>query len=110
MIVTKKTKYTHIKPNQTTVSQFYTNFKNRYSEFEGQHLIIDFSEKINIEIKEIILFLNLSEIHKQNGTSFVLICSKINIDAIPDEINVVPTFTEAIDILEMDAIERDLGF
>ena len=56
------------------------------------------------------LFLNLSEIHKQNGASFVLICSEINIDAIPDEINVVPTFTEAIDILEMDAIERDLGF
>ena len=110
MIVTKKTKYTHIKLHQTSVSRFYTEFKNRYSEFKKQHLIIDFSEKINIEIEEIILFLNLSEIHKQNGTSFVLVCLTNNIDDLPDEINVVPTFTEALDILEMDAIERDLGF
>ena len=56
------------------------------------------------------LFLKLSEGHRQNGTSFVIIFEGIDIDEIPDEINVVPTFTEALDILEMDAIERDLGF
>jgi len=40
----------------------------------------------------------------------VIISKGINIDKIPEELNVVPTFTEATDILEMDAIERDLGF
>ena len=56
------------------------------------------------------LFLELSSQHRENGTSFVLICKGIDIDEIPEEISVVPTITEAVDILEMDAIERDLGF
>ena len=54
--------------------------------------------------------MDISTSRKENGTSFVLICKGIDIDEIPDEINVVPTFEEAVDILEMDAIERDLGF
>jgi hypothetical protein len=54
--------------------------------------------------------LDISTAHRENNTSFVIICQGIDIDDIPDEINVTPTFTEALDILEMDAIERDLGF
>ena len=42
--------------------------------------------------------------------SFVVICNGIDIDDVPDEINVVPTLQEAEDVLEMEAIERDLGF
>ena len=54
--------------------------------------------------------MNLNNQHRKNGASFVLVCNGINIDEIPDEMNIIPTFTEALDILEMDAIERDLGF
>lgn len=110
MIITKTEKYTLIKPAQNSFYDFLNNFKNRYIEFIGQHLIIDFSEKFNIKIEELTLFLNLSVQHKQNGTSFVLICSNVDIDDTPDQIAIVPTFTEALDVLEMDAIERDLGF
>jgi len=110
MIITKTKAFTHLKINHKSISQFFEEFKNRYSEFTDQQLIIDFSEKINIKIEEIILFLNLSNQHRENGSSFVLICEDINIDEVPEEINIVPTFTEALDILEMDAIERDLGF
>lgn len=110
MIVTKTETYTHIKPIQDSAGQFFVAFKENFKEFKGQHLIIDFSEKINTEIKEILLFLKLSAQHRKNGTSFVLVCEGISIDDLPDELNVVPTFNEALDILEMDAIERDLGF
>lgn len=110
MIVTKNKKYTLIKPTQISVAQFFEEFKGRYPEFNGEHVIIDFSDKINIEIKEIFLFLKLSVQHRKNGTSFVLVCKGISVDDLPDELNVVPTFNEALDILEMDAIERDLGF
>ncbi|MFA5300931.1 MAG: hypothetical protein WC389_22290 [Lutibacter sp.] len=110
MIVTKTDSYTHIKSTQISVAQFFEEFKNRYNEFANEHLIIDISEKININIKEILLFLKYSIQHRKNGISFVLICKDISIEDVPDEINVVPTFTEALDILEMDAIERDLGF
>ena len=110
MITTKTDKYTLIKPTSKLVSEFLTTFNNSYSEFTGKHLIIDLSEKFNIQIEELMLFLKVSTQHRNNGTSFVVIALGIDIDDLPDEINVVPTLTEAIDILEMDAIERDLGF
>ncbi|PKP14247.1 MAG: hypothetical protein CVU08_01225 [Bacteroidetes bacterium HGW-Bacteroidetes-3] len=110
MVVTKTETYTRIKPMQNSVVEFFAEFKDRHKEFVNEHIIIDFSDKINIEIKEILLFLKLSVQHRKNGTSFVLVCEGISIDDLPDELNVVPTFDEALDILEMDAIERDLGF
>ena len=110
MVVTKNDTYTHIKSTEISVAELFAEFKECFKEFKGQHLIIDFSEKINTEIKEILLFLKLSVQHRKNGTSFVLVCEGISIDDLPDELNVVPTFNEALDILEMDAIERDLGF
>ena len=110
MVVTKTDKYTHIKATKNSVKEFLTDFENSYPEFIGQHLIIDISENFNTKIEELILFLKVSVQHQENGTSFVVICEDINIDDIPDELTVVPTFTEAIDVIEMDAIERDLGF
>ena len=110
MKVEKKSKYTYLKQTQETVNLFFNELLKNHVDYEKEHLIIHFSEKINVNIKELLLFLDLNSQHRKNGTSFVLICKSVNIDEIPNEINVVPTFTEAIDILEMDAIERELGF
>ncbi|WP_457616192.1 hypothetical protein [Lutibacter sp.] len=110
MIITENKDYTLVKPSQNSVEEFYHEFKNKYLDFNNKHLIIDFSEKFNTTIKEILLFLTLSEQHKKNGTSFVIVSKDVDIDSLPEELNVVPTLTEALDILEMDAIERDLGF
>ncbi len=110
MHITKTKKYTQLKPEQDSAKDFFTSFMDRYSEFKNEHLVLDFSEKINTKIQDLLLFLDISTTHRENGTSFVIICQDIDIDDIPDEINVTPTFTEAVDILEMDAIERDLGF
>lgn len=110
MDIDKTKKYTHLKSGQNDTQDILTEIKNQYSEFKNDHLIVDFSENININIQELLLFLGLSASHREHGTSFVIVCKDIDIDEFPDEINVVPTFTEALDVLEMDAIERDLGF
>ena len=110
MKITKTEKYTLLKPAEISLDLFLEKLEKDFSKFDGEHLILDFSEKINTKIEELLLFLRLSSQHKKNGTSFVIISKGINIDKIPEELNVVPTFTEATDILEMDAIERDLGF
>ena len=110
MIITKTEKYTLLKPTEESLDIFLNNLEKNIINFKEEHLILDFSGKINTNLKELLLFLKLSEGHRQNGTSFVIIFEGIDIDEIPEEINVVPTFTEALDILEMDAIERDLGF
>ena len=110
MEIKKNKEYTLVIPTENTVNEFFKIFKENQSNFENEHVIVDFSEKINMNIEEIMLFLKLSLTRKKAGTSFVLVCNGINIDEIPDEMNIIPTFTEALDILEMDAIERDLGF
>ena len=109
MEVVRKPNYTCIKQTQNSVNLFFNELQNRYQEFVKDHLIIHFSEKKSVLIEELLLFLDLNNQHRKNGTSFVLICNGANIDEIPDEIQVVPTLTEALDILEMDAIERELG-
>jgi hypothetical protein len=110
MIITKTENYTLLKPKEDSIKLFFESFKNKYTEFEGQHLIFDFSEIINTKVEDLLLFLEIGYQHKEKGTSFALVVKGIDIDDIPEEINVVPTITEAVDILEMDAIERDLGF
>ena len=52
----------------------------------------------------------ISDEKKANGTSFVIVSKEISVDTIPESLNVVPTITEAEDIIEMENIERELGF
>ena len=55
-------------------------------------------------------FLLISKQHKSEKHSFVIVSSIIDIDATPEELTIVPTLQEAFDIIEMEEIERDLGF
>ncbi len=72
-----------------------------------ENIVIDISQTrlVNNEIK------SLSKIitnKKKNGTSFVLIMDCVDLDKIPEEINIVPTLQEAIDLIEMEEMMRDL--
>jgi hypothetical protein len=42
--------------------------------------------------------------------SFIILNSNIDIDTISEELRVVPTLQEAEDMIQMEDIERDLGF
>lgn len=110
MKIKQTERYTLITNSHKTVNQFFEEFQSEYPAFKEEHLILDISENINTKVDEILLFLKIAVSHKKNGTSFVLICEGIDIDEIPDELSVVPTLTEAEDVLEIDEIERDLGF
>ena len=110
MKITKKKLYTFIQAEEKTVDLFYKNFSDKYEEIKSEHLIIDFSKNFNIELKDLFVFLKVSEKHRNNHLSFVLILNGIDFDELPDELIAAPTLTEAKDILEMEAIERDLGF
>ena len=68
------------------------------------------SENLNIDDAIISLLLEVAASFKQNGMSFVVVKSGIDIDDFPETLNIVPTLQEAEDVLEMEAIERDLGF
>lgn len=88
----------------------YTNFQESVNDFKSNHLLLEVSENLNIDEEKISLFLNISSDFKSNGMSFVVIKSGIDIDNFPEILNIVPTLQEAEDVLQMEAIERDLGF
>ncbi len=110
MIVEKNENITLIRCDEITVSDFFIVFKENYSNFEGANVIIDFSDLKGVKTENISLFLEFSEKHRNDGTSFVIVVNGIDFDSLPEEIMIVPTLQEAKDIVEMEKIERDLGF
>jgi hypothetical protein len=74
--------------------------------FEKQNIIIDllYHKDLTIDVN----LLQLSEQHK--GKSFIIVISDLDYNAVPDTLTVVPSILEAHDIIEMEEIERDLGF
>lgn len=52
----------------------------------------------------------LSAFYKKAKKSLVIVCKNIDFNEVPSYLNVVPTLIEANDIIDMEEIERDLGF
>ena len=78
--------------------------------YKGINVVIDLLKYTHITLEELLLLLPISTKHRAAKKSFVIVNSAINPDEIPDEMIVVPTLQEAEDIIEMEEIERDLGF
>ena len=115
MIVKKTEAYTCFlpSPDKKKDSQnklkFVEEFNKNYTNFQHVNIIIDFSNSNNNKLEEILLLYGESGNHKNNNKSFVVVCSNIDIERIPDDLIVVPTLQEAIDVIEIEEIERDLG-
>jgi len=117
MEINKTDAYYQISPSENEVLSeedgfqvFFSTFVKNNTNFKNVNVILDFSNTINIDLNKILLFSQLSETHRNNNKSFVIVCQGIEFDKIPDEIVAVPTFKEAEDIIEIEDIERDLGF
>ena len=78
--------------------------------YEDNNLVIDLLKYDGLSLEELVSFLKLSNYQRGGKKSFVFINTGIDIDLVPDEIVLVPTLQEAQDIIEMETIERDLGF
>ena len=80
------------------------------NKFKKQNVIINLLEINELSLDDLLFFLKVSDIHRTTKHSFVLVNDSINPDDLPDEMTVVPTLQEAEDIVEMENIERELGF
>ena len=79
-------------------------------DYGDDNCVIDLSTYTTLNLDGLLKFLSLSNTHRQAGKSCVLVNATVNYDTVPDELLVVPTLQEAEDIIEMEEIERDLGF
>ena len=86
------------------------NIEQVYEKYKNDHIIVRLSSLETISLEDIIEFLRVSNTHRGDKKSFVVVSDKVDLDIIPDEICIVPTMHEAYDIIEMEDIERDLGF
>lgn len=80
------------------------------NKYKKQNVVLDLLQYTALEFSELLLFLKVSNLHRKTKYSFVIVNNAINPDDIPYELIVVPTIQEAVDIIEMEEIERDLGF
>lgn len=97
-------------PKNESLKDFLSNFKANYPDFLKKNVIVDLSKINHVNVSEILLFLNTAKSHFDNNTSFVIIAPHVEVDRLPEEIVTAPTLIEALDIVELDEISRDLGF
>lgn len=78
--------------------------------FNEQNVIINLLPYNKLSLEQLLLFLKVSTVHRAKKRSFVIVNKAIDPDVIPAEILVVPTLQEAEDVIQLEEIERDLGF
>ena len=79
-------------------------------ELEDHNLVLDLQEVEEMDLAKLLSLLPYSERQKQGGKSFVVITTDVEIDEVPENLSIVPTLGEAEDLIQMEEIERDLGF
>lgn len=110
MQIQKKEKYTLLIADESSFDEFYQSFLEKTASLSNEHLILNLSNFNSLNKKDFLLFLSIADEKKENGTSFAIVNTVANVDEYPESFNIVPTITEAEDVLEMEAIERELGF
>ncbi|RZJ72932.1 ribonuclease Z [Flavobacterium sp.] len=98
-----------VKDNQHDLTAFLMKLTHEHKTFEKSNLIVDVSHHSGISVKEINAFLPLSKTHKKGKKSFVIIAN-VDFNKASEKLVIVPTLQEAHDVIELDEIERDLGF
>ncbi|RZJ51096.1 MAG: ribonuclease Z [Chryseobacterium sp.] len=99
-----------IKDTQGDFNSFLENVTQQFKTYEKQNVIIDLLAHSDLTEKDLKLFLPLSKQQKKAKKSFVIVVSDFDFNAISDKLTLVPSLLEAHDIIEMEEIERDLGF
>ena len=110
MILNQEGNITIITHETASIIELIKKMQALYPKFKNDNVIIALTAINKLSTQDIIEFLELSNTHRALKHSFVIVSDKIDVDDIPDEIIVVPTMQEAYDIIEMEEMERDLGF
>lgn len=85
--------------------------KGHYKNMHQQNIIVDLSLLKKLQSNHIMEFSELSVYNKETvNKSFVMVVGTMDIDALPDQISTAPTLQEALDLIDMEEIERDLGY
>ncbi|MEK8179884.1 ribonuclease Z [Flavobacterium buctense] len=110
MKVEQKGHTTIIKDTVGQTADFLMKVTHEHNTYKNSNLILDLTHDKNLSLEDVKSFAELIKLHKKQKKSIVLVADSVNFNAVPKNIILVPTLLEAHDIIEMEEIERDLGF
>lgn len=110
MLINKEGNTTILTQEKLSIIELIKKINAIYNKIANDNLIMNLVSLGKLTNQDIIEFLEVSNRHRSSKHSFVIVSSKIDIDQAPEELVVVPTLQEAHDLIEMEEMERDLGF
>ena len=109
MKTTKKENYILIASQGDSLADFASELTRHHADFSAENVVVDL-RLFEASSSQLMAFLEISNVHRNENKSFVLVNDALGIDELPEELVVVPTLQEAEDMVQMDEIQRDLGF
>lgn len=97
-----------IKKDSESFEELAIQISEQLSSMTDKNIIIDLDD-IEIRPSSLIPFEELAHFQMRQKKSFVIVAD-IDFDEVDDAMIVVPTLQEAFDVIQMEEIERDLGF
>ena len=73
-----------------------------------EHLIVDLSDS-EVSDSDFQWIEKIASDLSDRSLSFVILSEKLTYEVLPETINLCPTLEEAIDLIEFEEIQRDLG-
>lgn len=106
----KKENFLLIKNDADSLTDFSSELTKHHEDIKNENVVVNLLDHKDIEADSLLAFLEISNFHRNQNKSFVIVNDVVGIDELPDELVVVPTLQEAEDMIQMDEIQRDLGF
>ena len=110
MILDQNGNISIVTQEKATIIELVKKLQTLYPKFKNNNIIVALTTLKTLALEDIIEFLEISNTHRATKHSFVIVSDKVDLNIVPDEVIVVPTMQEAYDIIEMEEMERDLGF
>jgi uncharacterized phage infection (PIP) family protein YhgE len=107
MIIEQQNSTAIITQDKTSLSEFIKKFSVLHERFKENNVILQLKDNATSSID---ILVSISKIHRQLNQSFVVVSPQLNQNDFEDDFIVVPTLQEAHDYIEMELIQRDLGF
>jgi len=110
MKITKKENFLLVENENDSLTEFSSKLTKQHIEIQKENVVVNFTQHPNISADQLLAFLEISNVHRAENRSFILVNDSLGIDELPEELVIVPTLQEAEDMIQMDEIQRDLGF
>jgi len=92
------------------INEILVKIENQINNFLDTSLILNLTYNKELSIKDLNHFKEINKTFKKHQLSFVLVNDTLNLTDLKSDIHVVPTVLEAHDIIQLDNIQRELGF